>query len=203
MAFMTMLLRLRSGISPNWCSSCASGTFCLSQSSHIGTPVDQAGAPAGSSEALCGGKGLGGTGEPTPGVAAECAEPGELPTGLRERSELYPWAAVVPETLPKSRPGHELNIPSGATGARCLAEAIATCGRGPTYLCGPPRAATAAERIAVEVVDAMSRTCDSSDPAFQALEYMHANFVTRACRSTWPAHMLQNRNACHGKSVPH
>ena len=129
MAFMTMFLRLRSGISANWCSSCASATCCLSQSSHIGTPVDQDGAPAGSSEALCGGRGLGRAAEAAPGVAAECAEPGELFTGLRERSELHSLAAKVPDALPKSRLGHELNIPVGAARAKCLAEANTTYGK--------------------------------------------------------------------------
>ena len=157
MAFMTMLLRLRSGISANWFSSCTSGTFCLNQSSHIGTPVDQAGALGDTSERLCGEKRLAGAAEATPGVAAECADPGELPTGLRERSELHPPAAVVSDTLPKSRPGHEVNIPSRAAEAKCLAQATATYGRKPTYLCAPPRATTAAERIVVEAVDAMSR----------------------------------------------
>ena len=190
MAFMTMLLRLRSGISANWFSSCASGTFCLNQSSHIGTPVDQAGALGDTSERLCGEKRLAGAAEATPGVAAECADPGELPTGLRERSELHPLAAVDPDALPKSRPSHEVHIANRGAEAKCLARATATYGRTPTNLCDPPRATTAAERICMEAVNAMSRTCKSSHPAFHAVKYVHANFVTRACTSTLPAHML-------------
>ena len=152
--------------------------------------MDQAGAPAESSEPLCDEKREGETAEGRPGVAAECAEPGELPAGLRERSELVPLAEAVPDALPKSRPGHELNMPGRATGAEFLAEATARVAENSSTCVPPLEQPLLAKQLLWKLCTLCPEHAFQVNLAFQALKQMHTNFVTNACGNTLRARVL-------------